>query len=64
MIRDGNKSTEYLGDSVYAKCVNGLLIIYLDNGLGPNSHIALEREVLATLNDYAKRKYSEGLLTS
>lgn len=46
------KKRAYLGDSVYAEWIGGQAWLYLDNGLGPNSHICLEPEVYAELRNF------------
>ncbi len=45
---------EYLGDSVYADW-DGRLILYLDNGLGRDSMIVLEPEVIESMYKYIER---------
>jgi len=44
----------YLGDSVYAQAVDGMLKLTTENGLGPSNVIFLEPEVLSALYDYLK----------
>jgi hypothetical protein len=46
------KVKRYLGDSVYADCDNGYLILTTEDGIRATNTILLEAEVLGALQDY------------
>lgn len=43
----------YLGDSVYAELVNGMILLTINNGYGPTNSIYLEPAALDKLNTFA-----------
>ena len=46
---------DYLGDSVYARFDGYHIVLYLDNGLGVDTMIALEPDVRKKVVNYIKR---------
>lgn len=50
-----NLTRDYMGDSVYVEMENGMVKLFLDNGLGPSDTIFLEPTVAEALVRYFKR---------
>ena len=46
---------EYLGDSVYAEIVNGMVKLTTEDGISVSNTIYLESLVLQALTEYVKR---------
>ena len=53
------KDKIYLGDSVYAQNVNGMIRLTTENGFGPSNEIFLEPEVLQRLIMFSGFSYKE-----
>jgi len=53
-LTKGNDYRDYLGDGVYVRFDGYSIVLYLDNGYGEHTTIALEPEVLAALDRYRK----------
>lgn len=51
---------EYLGDSVYAEIISGMVMLTTDNGHGADQRIYLEMFVFKALVDYVQRVSTEG----
>ncbi len=55
MSEEKEEYKDYLGDGVYVKFDGYHIVLYLDNGFGPHSPIALEPDVMDKLARYTKR---------
>lgn len=49
----------YIGDSVYAEIVDGMIRLTTENGFGPSNEIFLELEVFQDLILYAKKFWTQ-----
>lgn len=49
----------YLGDSVYARERSGMVLVYTDNGDGPQNPIYLEPEVFDALAKFAAEVFDK-----
>ena len=45
----------YIGDSVYAEVVDGMILLTTENGYGPSNSIYLERQTYDELVRYVER---------